>query len=45
MSTTLIQRAPEPVSPPAEGGARKRSLVLGIILATYLMIILDSTLP
>jgi EmrB/QacA subfamily drug resistance transporter len=44
MSTTLIQRAPEPVSPPAEGGARKRSLVLGIILATYLMIILDATI-
>src|SRR5665213_2566032 len=44
MSTTLVQRAPEPVSPPADGGARKRSLVLGIILATYLMIILDATI-
>src|SRR5580704_5082585 len=43
MSTTLVQRAPDPVSP-VEGGARKRSLVLGIILATYLMIILDATI-
>ncbi len=42
MSTTLVQRAPEPVSPVE--GARKRSLVLGIILATYLMIILDATI-
>ena len=41
MTTTLIRRAPERPSRPRPAGNPK--VVLGIILATYLMIILDAT--
>jgi EmrB/QacA subfamily drug resistance transporter len=44
MSSTLVERAPEPVTPTAPVRATNRSLVLAIILATYLMIILDATI-
>jgi EmrB/QacA subfamily drug resistance transporter len=43
MTSTLIERAPTPVIRPHRGPS-KSSLVLAIILATYLMIILDATI-
>ena len=44
MSSTLVARAPAPVTAPAGRRAPNPSLVLAIILATYLMIILDATI-
>jgi EmrB/QacA subfamily drug resistance transporter len=43
MTSTLIERAPTPVIRPRRGFS-KSSVVLAIILATYLMIILDATI-
>ncbi len=42
MTSTLTQRAPTPPSEP--GPTRHPTVVLGIILSTYLMIILDATI-
>ena len=45
MPTTLTSRVPEPGRPDAPGaGTAHPALVLSIILATYLMIILDATI-
>jgi EmrB/QacA subfamily drug resistance transporter len=50
MTSTLIARAPERPAPasrssrPPRGGGGNSNLVLAIILATYLMIILDATI-
>jgi EmrB/QacA subfamily drug resistance transporter len=44
MSSTLIERAPVRPTRSPQGSAPNPKLVLGIILATYLMIILDATI-
>jgi EmrB/QacA subfamily drug resistance transporter len=46
MTSTLIERVPAPSSPPrsSRGSGPNPKLVLAIILATYLMIILDATI-
>ncbi|HXQ76040.1 MAG TPA: MFS transporter, partial [Acidimicrobiales bacterium] len=44
MPSTLVARAPGPVTAPARRRPPNPSLVLAIILATYLMIILDATI-
>jgi len=44
MSSTLVERAPTPGTSRTRDTASNSPLVLGIILATYLMIILDATI-
>src|SRR5665213_2675872 len=44
MTSTLIERVPATETDPSGGRAARSSIVLAIILATYLMIILDATI-